>query len=159
MSNEQSKDPESINLNVDEWFDDTVEVKRDSIKSKSKFTKIFQTIIDNTIIDTQAGTNNYLFYNDFILFLNDNFLPYIFIWSGFIFRNLNFKGKLGETITHITQGSIEKEFGTIKNANGHLGMYPAEYVQTRVTSTLTNCLITTASTSKNKPFDQNKSNK
>ena len=57
---------------------------------------------------------NYLFNIDLILFLNENFMPYIFIWSGFIFRNLNFKGKNGETITHLTSGSIEKEFGTIK---------------------------------------------
>ncbi len=68
-------------------------------------------------------------------------MPYIFIWSGYIFRNINFKGKNGETITHVTSGSIEKEFWTIKKANGHLGLYPADYAQTRVASTLTNCFI------------------
>ena len=31
----------------------------------------------------------------------------------------------GDTITHITSGSIEKEIGTIKKANGHLGLHPA----------------------------------
>ena len=141
-------------IQPDEWYDDTIEVKRDTIKSKSKFTKIFQKVMDDTVIDSEDATDNYLFYYDYILFLNDNFMPYIFIWSGFIFRNLNFKGKFGETITHITQGSIEKEFGTIKNANGHLGMYPAEYTQTRVSSTLTNCAISTATLIKT-----NKSNK
>ena len=68
-------------------------------------------------------------------------MPYIFIWSGFFFRNLNFKGENGKTITHVTSGSIEKECGTIKKANGHLVVYPADYAQTGVASTLTNCFI------------------
>jgi hypothetical protein len=71
--------------------------------------------MDETKTDTNESlTANYLYNIDFISFLNDNFIPSIFIWSGFIFRNLNFKGKNGETITHLTSGSIEKEFGTIK---------------------------------------------
>ena len=71
--------------------------------------------MDDTKIDSDDSLMaNYLFNIDLILFLNENFMPYIFIWSGFIFRNLNFKGKNGETITHLTSGSIEKEFGTIK---------------------------------------------
>ena len=73
--------------------------------------------MDETKTDTNDSlTANYLYNIDFISFLNYNFMPYIFIWSGFIFRNLNFKGKNGETITHLTSGSIEKEFGTIKKA-------------------------------------------
>ena len=141
-------------IQPDEGFYDTIEVKRNTIKSKSKFTKMFQRIMDDNVIDSEDATDSYLFYYYYILHLNDNFMPYIFILSGFIFRNLNLKGKFGETITYITQGSIEKEFGTIKNANGHLGMYPAGYTQTRVASTLTNCAISTASLIKT-----NKSNK
>ena len=114
--------------------------------------------MDGTKTDTNDSlTANYLYNIDFILFLNENFMPYIFIWSGFIFRNLNFKGKNGETITHLTSGSIEKEFGTIKKANGHLGLHPADYVQTRVASTLTNCVVSQSTILKNKQQDKNKS--
>ena len=114
--------------------------------------------MDGTKIDTNDSyTAKYLYNFDFILFLNDNFMPYIFIWSGFIFRNLNYKGKNGETITHLTSGSIEKEFGTIKKANGHLGLHPADYVQTRVASTLTNCVVSQSIILKTKPQDKNKS--
>ena len=84
-------------------------------------------------------------------------MPYIFIWSGFIFRNINALDKNGRSITHITSGSIEKEFGTIKKANGHLGLYPADYAQTRVASTLTNCLISQSTILKKNPQEKNKS--
>ena len=114
--------------------------------------------MDGTKTDTNDSlTANYLYNIDFISFLNENFMPYIFIWSGFIFRNLNFKGKNGETITHLTSGSIEKEFGTIKKANGHPGLHPADYVQTRVASTLTNCVVSQSTILKTKPQDKNKS--
>ena len=113
--------------------------------------------MDETKTDTNESlTANYLYNIDFISFLNDNFIPSIFIWSGFIFRNLNFKGKNGETITHLTSGSIEKEFGTIKKANGHLGLHPADYVQTRVACTLTNCVVSQSTILKTKQ-DKNQS--
>ena len=56
-------------IQPDEWYDDTIEVKRDTIKSKSKFTKIFQKVMDDTVIDSEDATDNYLFYYDYILFL------------------------------------------------------------------------------------------
>ena len=84
-------------------------------------------------------------------------MPYIFIWSGFVFRNLNYKGKNGEAITHVTSGAIEKEFGTIKKANGHLGLHPADYTQTRVTSTLTNCVVAQGTLLKIKQHEKNNS--
>jgi hypothetical protein len=127
---------------TDDWFADTVEVKRYTIKSSSPFTKQYQTIIDSTIVDADSqNMDNYLFNTNFISFLKDYFMPFFLIWSGFVFRNLKSSDKNGRAITHITSGSIEKEFGTIKKANGHLGQYPADYAQTRVASTLTNCLI------------------
>ena len=139
-------------MNNDEWFDDTSEVKRETIKSASPFTNEYKQIIDETNLETNDSiTDNYLFNSNYILFLQDNFMPYIFIWSGFVFRNLNIKGKHGETITHITSASIEKEIGTIKKANGHLGLHPAEYAQTRVASTLTNCLISQSTILKKQP--------
>jgi hypothetical protein len=38
-------------------------------------------------------------------------------------------GKDGQTITHTTQGSIEKHFETTKNALNHRAMYPAQYCE------------------------------
>ena len=66
-------------------------------------------------------------------------MPYIFIWAGFVFRGLQMKDKSGLTITHVTSGAIEKQFGTIKIANGHEGLYPAAYAQTSLASVLTSC--------------------
>ena len=66
-------------------------------------------------------------------------MPYIFIWAGYVFRGLDTKDKYGQTITHITQGSIEKHFGTTKISNGHTGLYPAEYATTCVSTIITSC--------------------
>ena len=77
--------------------------------------------------DNESLTENYLFNQPYIKFLQDNFMPYIFIWAGFVFRGLETKDRFGKTLTHVTQGSIEKYFGTTKIANGHTGLYPAEY--------------------------------
>jgi hypothetical protein len=37
------------------------------------------------------------------------------------------KDKGGQTITHTTQGSIEKHIGTTKNALNHREMYPIQH--------------------------------
>ena len=68
-------------------------------------------------------------------------MPYIFIWAGYIFRNLESKDKFGHTITHVTQGAIEKHFGTTKLKNGHVGLYPAEYATSAVNSIVTSCRL------------------
>ena len=68
-------------------------------------------------------------------------MPYIFIWGGYIFRGLKQKDQYGQTITHITQGCIEKHFGTTKIANGHLGIYPAEYAEESVNGIITSCQV------------------
>jgi hypothetical protein len=61
--------------NTDDWFDDTVEVKRDTIKSASPFTRVFQQIMDDTKIDSDDSLMaNYLFNIDLILFLYENFI-------------------------------------------------------------------------------------
>ena len=118
---------------TDDWFADTVEVKRYTIKSSSPFTKQYQTIIDSTIVDADSqNIDKYLFNTNFISFSKDIFMPFFLILSGFVFRNLKSSDKNGRAITHITSGSIEKEFGTIKKANFHLGQYPADYAQTMV---------------------------
>ena len=68
-------------------------------------------------------------------------MPYIFIWGGFAFRLLDAKDKYGYQITHITQGSIEKHFGTIKRDHGHKAMYPAQYANEVVNNVITSCQL------------------
>ena len=82
--------------------------------------------------------DNPLFNDEFIKYLQNNFMPYIFIWAGYIFRGLTIKGRNGETITHTTQGSIEKHWKS-KIANGHKGLYPAEYAEEAISVVLASC--------------------
>ena len=68
-------------------------------------------------------------------------MPYIFIWSGFVFREMDSKDKYGHKITHVTHGSIEKNFGTIKRDNGQKAMYPAQYANQMVNNVITSCQV------------------
>jgi hypothetical protein len=55
----------------------------------------------------------------------DRFMPYCFLWSGFVLRDLLTE----EPITRITNGAIEKHFGTLKGRGSyHLDLAPAQYV-------------------------------
>ena len=84
---------------------------------------------------------NFLYNVHFIKYLQNNFMPYIFIWGGYVFRGLKTKGKDGQTITHTAQGLIEKHFGTTKVANNHNTLYPAEYAEYAITEVITDCQI------------------
>ena len=131
---------EKANAEIDEWHDDSDDVDRNTIKATSPFTKEFLAIQNQIHMESVNDLPpNDLFNLDFIKFLQDNFMPYIFIWAGFVFRGLEMKDKYGRTITHVTSGAIEKQFGTIKISNGHTGLYPAEYAQTSVASVLASC--------------------
>ncbi len=79
---------------------------------------------------------NVLFYPQFIHFLQSNFMPYIFIWSGFVCREINHNKEL----TRLTQGVIEKFFGTKKNAIKQ-PLVPARFVISSLKSVLANCAI------------------
>ena len=52
---------------------------------------------------------------------------------------LDTKDQYGQQITHLTQGSVEKHFGTIKSANDHTGLYPAAYASEIVNDVITSC--------------------
>ena len=64
-------------------------------------------------------------------FLLENFIPYIFIWSGFTCRNTEF----GEQITRITNGTKERDFRSTKKLILN-PLYPAQYINTVVHPTL-----------------------
>ena len=49
------------------------------------------------------------------------------------------KDQYGQIITHITQGCIEKHFGTLKSSNDHTSLYPAAYASEIVNDVLTAC--------------------
>ena len=51
------------------------------------------------------------------------------------------KDKDGQTITHTTQGSIEKHFGTTKNALNHRAMYPAQYCEHAINQVIAECQV------------------
>ena len=129
-----------VSHETDEWFTESND--KDTIKSNSPFTQEFLKIeFETTTDDSNHLTENCLFNLHFIKFLQNNFMPYIFIWAGFIFRNIDSKDKYGNTLTHITQGSIEKHFGTTKIANGHIGLYPAEYATSSANTVITGCKL------------------
>jgi len=124
-----------------EWYQPSKD--KDTIKDNSPFTEVFLTIEKET--EVSNGKNIYLIndlYNtEFIQFLQSNFMPYIFIWAGFVFRGMSTKDKDGQTITHTTQGSIEKHFGTTKNALNHRAMYPAQYCEHAINQVIDECQV------------------
>jgi hypothetical protein len=124
---------------TDEWFTDK---ERDSSKANSPFTKEFTDTENEVFIQSESSKpDNLLFNLDFITFLQSNFMPYIFIWGGYVFRDLDAVDKYGYQITHLTQGSLEKHFGTIKKDHGHTAMYPAQYANEIVSSIITSCQV------------------
>ena len=44
-------------------------------------------------------------------------------------------------MTNVTQGSIQKQFGTIKRDNGDKAMYPAQYANSMVNNVITSCHV------------------
>ena len=99
-----------------------------TIKEKSPFTEHFRNIyskIQNDInnkIDTDE--QNIYYYPKFIDCLVESYLPYCFIWSGFVLRDLN-----NENIrTRYTNSALESEIGSRKAMGSyHLNLLPAQY--------------------------------
>ncbi|CAF0770138.1 unnamed protein product [Brachionus calyciflorus] len=89
--------------------DDRTIFKKSTIKEASPFTAHFINIKQEAINYSKIknGDINHIRNDSYIDFLEKNFLPYAFVWSGFVFRNLN--------ISRLTNGTIEKFFATRKN--------------------------------------------
>jgi hypothetical protein len=78
------------------------------VNKYSKFTKHFYELEAKTnIVDDGTYKNDY-YAPVFIKFLQKYFMPYCFIWSGFVLKGLN--------VTRTTNGSI-KIISNIKNRN------------------------------------------
>lgn len=102
--------------------------KNDTIKAQSPFTKHFldiatrvQLLINNNIENSQE---NQYYAPQYIKFLLESFMPYAFLWSGFVLRNLN-----NDNIrTRFTNGAIENYFASRKQMGQYyLKLLPAQY--------------------------------
>ena len=89
--------------------------------------------------DSESGEENLLYYPEFIKFLQSFFMPYIFIWGGYIFRNMDST----YSITKIDQGCIEKYFGTTKRVRGNIPLVPAKHVLLSFKTVIANCVMFT----------------
>lgn len=102
--------------------------KKDTIKNSSPFTKHFSDLRIQNQLQIFAESkveadDNVLFNECFINFLMDRFLPYSFIWSSFIFKNIS----PDDSITRRTNGAVERFFRERKeclNAN----LKPVNYI-------------------------------
>ena len=147
LNETESNDTELIQ--VDGWF--TFD-KKSTIKNSSPFTNVFLEIQTQCESEAESpdtsGEENVLFNPELINYLQKFYMPYIFIWGAFIFRNMD----PTYSITKIDQGCIEKYFGTNKRIRGHLPIVPARHVLLSLKYVLANCVMFTQS-SKNQKID------
>ena len=116
----------------DEWYTETQH--RHTIKAASPFTKLYAEIEQNVVI-TDTENVNPLCNQDFINFLQANFMPYIFIWAGFVYRQIK-----EANITRLSQGVIEKCFAT-KRRTIPKPIVPARHIQASLKDALADCAI------------------
>jgi hypothetical protein len=89
---------------TDEQRDEYVYKKKETIKSRSKFTLIFRNIYDKVIDSLENEANDSIINNtkyapQVIIKLLENFMPYCFIWASFVL--------FGLLITRYTNGIVE----------------------------------------------------
>lgn len=93
--------------------DEDLFVADESIRSRSPFTKFSVKIEDEVkskIQNNSASEMNSMYSLEYMDFLQKNFLPYAFIWSGFVYKTLDTR----ENTSRITNGVIERFFATRK---------------------------------------------
>ena len=129
---------------VDEFYFDPTK----SIKSQSKFGRKFREVFDNfkmSCENEESSAQNSLYFPDFLIFLLDNYLPYIFIWAGYSLKGLG--------ITSITNGCIEKQWGTRKG--GVNKSYPHRYASITTEIMMGQCMDKSKSNEQDDPIDSN----
>jgi len=152
--NESLKDQTALELENDEKFND----KNKTIKTKSPFTHHFNEIFEKTKSHCNDRINEEIeanvFYNhSFIELLNERFLPYAFIWSGFMFKAI----KTGDDnqLTRLTNGTVESFFNYRKNLIT-TPLEPAIYIKKTIGNALAQKKLTKEQ-KKNKDCDQDDS--
>ena len=119
--------------------DDELELEEDgwtregqSIKAASPFTAFFLELEEQFRFNISNNShNNPVYKPEYIAFLQSNFMPYIFVWGGFVFRGI-------DNMTRLTQGCIEKHFATCKRAIRE-PQVPAIYIREKYKMVLAQC--------------------
>lgn len=116
---------------TDDWTKPEDRRRFKTIKDSSPFTAVFAGIeaeVDNEPDDQDLGDYepNELYYPAFIQFLQKYFLPYIFIWGGYVFRGID------SEVVWITQGCVERMIGDKKQLLHNKELVPARYARETV---------------------------
>ena len=101
---------------------------------------------DDSTDEYESFKLNPLYNPDLIDYFQKYYLPYIFIWGAYAFRNMD----PDYSITKIDQGCIEKYFGTMKRIRGHLPIVPARHVLHSLRTVLANNAMLTTKSKKGK---------
>ncbi len=109
--------------------DDQAEIKRNAstIKAGSPFSKYFLDLENETKLIEQPSNkliDNLLHNQKFVDFLQENFMPYMFLWTGFVLRGQDF---VNQHTTHLTDSSIENFFYARKRMFPE-AVAPARYI-------------------------------
>jgi hypothetical protein len=111
-SDSSNSDDESLaESSTDEQEESEEATRAKTIKAASPFTSHFNQIHERILDKLQAEesfiADNHLNHASFISYLNNHWMPYAFIWSSGVMKNMN--------KTRITNGAVEKYFGWRKN--------------------------------------------
>ena len=131
---EQEEQDENDLVDEDERFR---KENNQTVKESSPFTKHFLSVQQEVrqVTSSSSGTSpNALRNETFIEFLQSDFMPYIFLWGGFVLRNQEFD----RPTTHMVDSSIEAWFRTRKLLI-KVPVYPARYIHETVYETLGQC--------------------
>ena len=131
--NDTDEQEQEINVNInieDQWYSETPR----TIKGASPFTKVYLEL-ESTTKHGESGNINLLHNKEFIGFLQANFMPYIFIWAGFVYRYIQ-----DVNITRLSQGVIEKCFATKRRAIPK-PIVPARHIHASLKDALADCAV------------------
>jgi hypothetical protein len=96
---------------TDEQDDNREAIRAATIKAASPYTTHFNQIHERILVKLNAEesfiADNYLNHGAFIAYLNNHWMPYAFIWSSCVMKNMN--------KARITNGIVEKYFDWRKN--------------------------------------------
>ena len=126
-------------MSVPELNDDEEDTSNDdviinkTIKANSPFTEHFRSI-ENSVQQEINSVDNKLYCPEFISFLQQEFMPYIFLWAGFVLRDQEFE----TPTTHLVDSSVEAWFRTRK-ISFPSPIPPARYINETVHIALGEC--------------------
>jgi hypothetical protein len=117
--------------------------ERMTIKEQSPFTALFEKLQADFQVKPGISLNS-IFNPTYLNFLQFYFMPYVFIWSGYVYREMD--------VTRLTQGTVEKNFGTRKNLI-NCAMLPVRYINATMKILLANTRAQAAEEADNEALD------